>query len=819
MDFAKKRGYIKSTVIRYDAETKTICLAVRDLLREGRGYGRFSPGPPHGMSSLGQKAHSDVQARKIASSRHYGKEHVLRWETKHNGYCFVMEGRVDLVHLRGKRVRVEEIKSVALPSTHFRQFDPHDFPEFIWQARLYTYIFSLIQPEFDYRTRLIIVNLLSAKTRQCEVTFDPDECAGYIRGSFQEIIHTIEAQEKRQARQREWSKTITFPFSAKRPGQDMMIDEVAATLENGIDLLMCAPTGTGKTLGVLYPAVKFALKHGKRIFYLTSKTTQRMIVRETVGQFHQKEISIKSVFLSASEKMCPNEIHFCHESVCKFAAQHRENMDKISIHTLFEDPLLTSDKIFRAGVQAGVCPFELSLTLAMAADLIVCDFNYVFDPLVSLQRFFANKDYSDIILIIDEAHNLYDRGRESFSAQIGHKDLQKVIDHLKDKKTQIHKNLRSFCRRVQKVFQEYHHIGEIEHGERSVYECQLNPDEWQQFSLELEQIYLEYILHLIRRGSIRPDDPVNSLYNAIRAFSLIGSMTGSEFRFLYDAHHDGILKIICCDPSRLLARRLRGFHASIAMSATLEPLEYFRDVLGFSRHASKLLSVPSPFPPENRLFLVADNISTRYKDRMAGYQRIGELISRVVSIRPGNYLVFFPSFNYLQAVRLFLPKKGFDIIVQRSGMEESERNEVIERMTSSSKDILLLAVSGGIFSEGIDFRGEMAVGAFVVSPSLPKISVEQEVLRTYYDDRNGKGFEYAYVYPGMQKVIQAAGRVIRTTTDNGIIVLVGERFAEAYYQRLFPEHWYDRNIKDMVPENPLEKIRLFWEHHEKQEPL
>ena len=801
------------TVIRFDIDRKTIRLAVRDLVIEGGGLPVPGGNLTAGAAGLGQKLHSLLQTEKIGSSPFYSREETLRWETMYNGYLFIIEGRADLIFRRGKRVRVEEIKTMTLSAADFKKLDVNNYPEYLWQARIYTYLLSLLQPGLQYETALILVNVQSNKIRRTPVEFSTEVCGTYLLNRLKSIFNLLVHRQEELAQRRDWAESIAFPLAEHRPGQQMMMREVARSLEDRTDLLVSAPTGTGKTAGALHPALVFALKQGKRIFYLTGKTTQRRMVEETLRPIHESGIGVRILFLSAAEKMCLNSIHFYNESVCKLASNRLQQSSPSPIDDLFTDPMLTSEKVRDAGARLGVCPYRLSLALAERADVIVCDFNYVFDPGAYLRQFFLGGDYSDFILIIDEAHSLYDRSRQSFSPELKRADIKKVLKLLNGRKAKIRKALARFFRDMDKIFAAYELTGKVEHPEESRYLCDLDRQHWIEMAEEMDYLHLDYLLHTVAHGGLKPNDPISEIYTSIKAFSRVAAIAGSAFRFLYEASGGGVLKIFCCDPSRLLRRRIEGFHSAVAMSATLEPLIFFRDVLGFDPHTTRSLSVPSPFPPENRLFVVVDSISTRYEDRFESYQAIAHLIRDVMRLRRGNYLSFFPSFDYLQAVRIFLPFGEFEVITQRPGMEEAERAEIMHRLESrrsAPQGTLLMAVSGGIFSEGVDFPGDMALGAFVISPSLPPLSSSQELLRQYYDLKCGAGFDHAYIYPGMQKVIQSAGRVIRTYQDKGVILLIGERFGEARYQKLFPEHWYDRSVQDLVAADPVERVRQFW---------
>jgi len=801
-------------VIRIDQEAKIIKAPVRALASAMLPGTKLMAGGIPGTAALSVKIHSLLQEKKIGSSRFYSKEETVEWETSLNGFRIMVEGRIDLVHRRGKRVRVEEIKGMVLPRESFNLLDIRSYPEFIYQAQIYAFLLSQLDPGKEYQTRILLVNLHTNKIRRFDIPFDEDALREHVVKALGYLADLPRLREQELEQKREWGAKFVFPLREKRMGQQVMMEKVTEALTGKLDLLASAPTGIGKTAGALYPAVSFALERGKKIFFLTSKNTQRNVVEQTIGALSEQSIPFRTLFLGSRESMCPNHVQFCHETICALAEPNTERGAGLSISDLFSDPLLTVPKVEALARGAQVCPVALSRALAEAADMIVCDYNFVFDPNAYLRRFFDEPGYDEFLLIIDEAHNLYDRGRRSFSAELKLSDVTPVIKSLEGLNNPGCASFAEFLGHIGEMLEEYRQTGEIEYPEQSQYLCDLDLSAWLGLNDELDGLYLEYLLFKLRRGGVKPHDPVVELYTRLKSFIRTLRHIGPEFRFLFHAAEGGALKVLCLDPSRVLGDRIRGFHSTIAMSATLEPLGFFRDVLGFDSQRCLTLTVPSPFPPENRLFVIVDSISTRFKDRMKSYMPVAELIRDVVKIKPGNYLAFFPSFDYLKAVRFFLAVTEFEIIEQRPGMDEKERADILRRMEVQDRSVVLMAVSGGVFSEGVDFAGDRAIGAFVVSPSLPVISNEQELLKDYYDRKSGMGFEYAYRYPGMNKVIQSAGRVIRSRTDKGVIALVCDRFTQEAYTRLMPEDWYDRSPLDLVAANPLERIRKFWTNNQ-----
>jgi DNA excision repair protein ERCC-2 len=338
----------------------------------------------------------------------------------------------------------------------------------------------------------------------------------------------------------------------------------------------------------------------------------------------------------------------------------------------------------------------------------------------------------------------------------------------------------------------------------------LNTRDWEEVLALYESAFLKYLIHNIKKNIVIIDDPLETYYYQLRRFVKISYIQDPAFVPFANAMDGGIIKIQCCDPSNFLGRKIDGFHSVIAMSATLDPIRFYEETLGFKDERTEKLLLDSPFSNNNRKIIIVPNISTRYKDRIQNYQKIADIINNVTAKKSGNYLCFFPSFEFSQNVNLFLAKDHYTKLLQRPAMNEQEREQILSHLKEKNGKYLFLGVIGGAFSEGVDYFGEMAIGVIIVSPALPKINFERELLRSYYENNKGAGFEYAYIYPGMNKVIQSAGRLIRSFSDKGILVLIGERFAEEKFNELFPEYWYRKKGDLIITEQYEEVIDSFW---------
>ena len=471
-----------------------------------------------------------------------------------------------------------------------------------------------------------------------------------------------------------------------------------------------------------------------------------------------------------------------------------------------------------AGRGAKLSPFELALLEAERTDAIVCDYNYVFDPQVYFRRFFQDEDYSDSILIIDEAHNLVQRAMEYYSPSLHRRQVRDLMKNLAHVEKSLARDLKGFLGEVDDFFRrqsrqqpdEYSQLEDNPRRDDTKILIESPRAFFDGLKPEFTRLSMRYVLDKISSGRVIPDDPVEDFFSAFGQFCGVLAMEGEEFSYLHDAGHDETVKIVCKDPSRQLAQRIEGFHSVIAMSATLEPVEFYRQMLGFDSERTDQIKLPSPFPPENRKIFVVPRVSTTFRYRAANTGKIAEIIATTAAARPGNYMALFPSYEFMRAAAEQLPAGEWQLVTQQTRMTEAQRQEVLEALRTPEPPKLVLAVQGGLFAEGVDFVGEMLSGVIVVSPALPTVSFERELMREYFEKRYGKGFEFAYLYPGMNRVIQSVGRLIRSETDVGVAVLVCQRFSQPQYSTLFPPDWSNGEPNNLVCKDLDEALRSFW---------
>ncbi len=827
--------------IQIDNLSKTITLSVGDLCEADLCGGSLNLTPfVEARSQMGRTVHSDLQARRVAQFPTYRKEQSIRFTTRQGEYVVIIQGRIDGFYEAEGQTVIEEIKSVLEVDENF---PPRDVPSsYLLQLKLYLYLWKQLHPMDHLIGQLVLIGCESGQESVLEVQPNDPAMEGLIHEQLNKIIKNHEITFKVQGDRKIRADLIQFPFPQMRKFQDRMIEAVEAALNQQSHLLISAPAGIGKTVAALYATLKYAARNGFSVYFLTSKTTQQRIVADTLRLFVSERAPEPPVFssliLRSKEKICANDVVFCHEARCQYAKDFYAKLEDSNVcDNLAQLPIITPELIYARGVEHEVCPFELSLELLDRVDLTVCDYNYIYDPRVAIQRT-TGKDRGRTILIVDEAHNLYSRAREYYSPQLELeriRSLRRTLESalnpsedispglLSEIKTEKEKGDRSqpFVGRINnflRVLEGYFiEVGdsypEIHEDRQAV--ISLDKDFFRNLRDQLDDLLKSYLVHQRRAGHFQNEVELLRFFYDVSDFCKVLELEGEEFVHLCQLENQSPrLKIVCLDPSQQLRKRNEQFHAVIGMSATLSPLEFYRDVLGFDRD-TQLLSLPSPFPPENRKILVVPDVSTTFQRRSQNFPRIARIIEQVIGVRTGNYFAFFPSFEFLEEVARLLNPKNYQVLKQSKVMPDHSRNALLEKLADPGEAHLILAVQGGVFAEGVDYPGELAIGAIIAGPGLPKVSIELELMRQYYEESYSKGFEYAYLYPGMNRVVQSAGRVIRSETDRGVILLLDRRFTQENYNRLFPRDWYDASPAELVSKNYLHELNEFWKAKDK----
>ena len=755
---------------------------VEFILRSGDIDSRYTP---RDRMFEGARIHRALQKKNIEKYDSYRSEVRLSAEFVCGDATFLLDGRADGVFTDGGKTIIDEIKTTSLPLSLIDEANMTHWA----QAQCYACIYAMQNDLTEISVRLTYADTNTYETKY----FIKD----FILTALQEFLDTLLERYTVWARMTaDWAalrdQTIDntpFPFDSYRKGQRELAVRVYRTITSGRKLFVQAPTGTGKTISALFPAVK-AMGEGKtsKIFYLTAKTITRQVAEEAFAQMRRSGLRIKTITLTAKEKICFCENRVCRPEVCPYAKGYFDRANDAVY-----DAVTHNDNLNRAVIEAyakkhTVCPFELSLDISLWADCVICDYNYVFDPRAYLRRFFAD-GASDYVFLIDEAHNLVDRSREMFSSQLSKTQFYEIKKHFKKNSKALDKLLNTINKYMLELRKQCAVAGYFVTSDK--------PADF--FSLVNEFTALCELL-LKESGALGDNNDFLQLYFDALNFALIADYYDERYvTFIEASHGDVIVKLFCLDPSFLLGEALKRSSAAALYSATLTPLPYFRDILGGSQEDG-LLALDSPFDSQNLCLMVADRISTKFIDREQSVGKISSLIGSFVASKTGNYIVYFPSYKYLKDVFAHFTEAFPHIraVAQGSSLSEEEREQFLTAFIDDPADTYVaFCVLGGIFSEGIDLKGSRLIGSVIVSVGLPQLSVQQNIIKHYFNTKNGMGYEYAYMYPGMNKVLQAAGRVIRSQTDTGAVLLIDERFSHRNYLNLFPTHWHGcRLVRD-----------------------
>jgi len=786
---------------RFDGENFTLELAVADLLdtSQQRSLGFANRGGYERMW-LGQAIHSHYQEEALATDPTYRREVALTTLISHRGWVVTIHGRADGIRKddEGHRV-VEEIKSVRRDGT----LVPAVRQLYEQQARLYAWMLTREGHE-DVSAELILIEIGSEVIERDAVELELAALERGVKQRLTRLIRDFEEEHASLATRRGAGERLEFPYESSRRGQQEIVEAIDQTLEQRGHLLVEAPTGIGKTVSALFPALRYALQHDKRVFVLTAKTLQQSMAT-SVLELLNKEDAFHSLQLRAKAKMCANDEVLCHEEYCPYARDYYAKLHSSQIvkESLGAWSTLLPDSVFEAASTAEVCPFEVSLELSRESQVVVCDYNYAFDPYVGLTDFAGDNDLSNIILVVDEIHNLVERGRGYFSpglttrttrhvveAQAGNAPIQRRIVALAHRLTALIESTTAFAL-------------EEAGGDARAAEITLPEDDLFALRVEFDEAFIDYLEHRRGTSTFRANDPFVGLYfDLLRFLNGLVIADGEAFSQYAERAYDGTsaLQILCKDPSRQLGALINRTHSVIGLSATLSPIEFYRDLLGFDRDRFEHLTLPSPFPTENRRVVIDDSVATVYRRRAENYQPIARRLSALAESVPGNCLALFPSYKFLDEVGRHIQVPGKRVLIQSRADGDRERELLLDALrTSLAGDVLLLAVAGGVFAEGVDYPGDMLKAVAVVGPCLPGISLERELLKRYYEEQFERGFEYAFVVPGMTRVVQAAGRLIRSEDDTGVIALLDERFLSEPYRRYLPNDWSeDRKIEHLI---------------------
>lgn len=728
-------------------------------------------------------------------SREYGNEFTLK-----------VEGRADGIFRDEDTVMIDEIKGVYLDVNELNE------PVFVHKAQAMCYAFMVAEREGLSRidVQVTYCHMETEQIRRFRESFTAQEIRDWFDGLIKEYekwaVYEYDWKKKRDAS----IGALMFPFPY-RPGQKELAAMVYHTIEDKKKLFIQAPTGVGKTISTVFPAVK-AMGEGlsNRIFYLTAKTITRTVAEECFALLKQQEFYFKPVTLTAKEKMCVLDKVSCNPADCPRAKGHFDRVNDAVYDMLLHEDQMTRDSILSYAEKHQVCPFEMGLDASLYADAVICDYNYVFDPDVYLRRFFAGEKKGDMIFLIDEAHNLVERGREMFSARLVKEDF-----------LEVRRTIKSLQRKESRPEAVYHLRG-FEKSLDSANRCMLDwKHECDEFSLlqsvgSFEIVLLRILANFelfVKDYAVLPErEKMLDFYFGVRKFSAFLEFLDENYRIYtdYDEERNFRVKLQCMDPSGQLREVMERGRSAILFSATLLPVRYYKEQLAGNPEDCAVYA-DSSFTADQRKILIARDVTSKYTRRgPEEYEKIARYLETFVRGKQGNYLIFFPSYAFMSCVvERMNVQPGQRLLLQDADMGERKKEEFLEMFEEDAGETRIgCCVMGGIFSEGIDLKEDRLIGAAIVGTGLPMVCHERELFKEYYDKRSGNGFEYAYLYPGVNKVFQAGGRVIRTARDRGVILLLDDRFLNRQYREQFPREW--NPYRAIRYEELAEELEDFW---------
>ena len=784
-----------------DENLPVIRISVRNLvefiLREGDIDNRTGGGQDPENMQMGSRIHRKIQ-RQMGSD--YQAEVPLKTEIVCDGFTLKIEGRADgLIHTK-EQVMVDEIKGVL------RELDRVQEPAGIHLAQAKCYASMVAEQEGvdEIGVQMTYCQMETEEVKRFQYSYRSNE----LKVWFDEVIRQYEKWAKFHI---EWRKArnasvkgIEFPFPYRKGQRDLAVS-VYRTILRKKKLFIQAPTGVGKTISTVFPAVKAVGEElGEKIFYLTAKTITRTVAEQAFETLREQNLKFKVITLTAKEKICFCEETSCNPDDCPYAKGHFDRVNDAVYELLMREDVMSREVLEAQARKHKVCPFEMALDVSTWVDGVICDYNYVFDPDARLRRFFAEGGAGGYLFLIDEAHNLVERGRQMYSAELCKEDFLAVKKLVKGEAPRFAKRLEA-CNKIllamKKECENYKVLDNISH-----------------FGIQLMNVLSETDRYLEECVDKEVRETVLDFYFQVRSFLNIYDGLDENYVVYTEYQENGrfVLKLFCVNPAANLQKCLDKGNSAVFFSATLLPIQYYKRLLSTEKD-NYAVYIDSSFDTKKRLLMNGVDVSTRYAMRSREmYQRYATYIFRVVKAKMGNYLIFFPSYRFMEDVYqeftqlLASDEEEMELVIQQKHMDEEERENFLRAFEMGrEKSLIGFGVLGGIFSEGIDLTNEKLIGTLIIGTGLPQVCNEREILKSYFDQKGLYGFDYAYRYPGMNKVLQAAGRVIRTEDDRGVILLLDERFQREKGKEIFPKEWADceRCRLDIVEE----KIRLFWE--------
>lgn len=785
--------------------TKPQRLGIRELIEFTLKSGDLTSDASSNHTALeGARIHRRLQKK---AGPDYQKEIYLSYETKLDDQDFKIEGRADgvIIDPDTHEILVDEIKT---SEPDFADLTKDALTRYWGQAKFYAWLLAERESVDQVTVQLTYFQTTTELVTQKQEVHTHEDLTTFAQGVLKEYEYWLHLRSQWQLQRNAAAKKLAFPYSDFRAGQRQFSAIVYKTIAAQKILLTEAPTGTGKTIATLFPAIKaFAEQDVQRIFYLTAKTSTRTVAESALTDLANEGARLKRVTITAKDKIAfpvPEGYPAGHspytdgyydrnKDALKDLFAHEDQWDRTTIETYAK--------------KWTIDPFEFSLDASLFADVIIGDYNYLFDPQVYLQRFFANPKPGNVFLI-DEAHNLVSRSRAMYSADLAETPMKQIERDIRGQKSQVVADLHKALKPIENSFKILPDMLPEPVQETSVID---EPD---------EDFIAGFYLGLEALGTWMAKNEEHPVYEKVRdyfftlnSFLKIYELYGDNYRTIIRLAPTASLTLQCLDPSQFLQDCLHKGDAAVLFSATLTPLDYYRETLTAADENALVYRMTSPFPPQNQCLIITNYIQTTYAQRTANLPRILQALQSLVDAKKGNYLVFLPSYSYLTEIAdAFIQKNPtLQIIRQESSDTEATRQDFLDHFQTNPQETLVgFAVLGGAFAEGIDLRRDRLIGVAIISVGLPGLSLEHDLLRDYYQLKNHQGFAYAYQLPGFNNVMQAGGRVIRGNEDRGVILLIDQRFASARYQRLFPPHWQQQHQVKNV-DQLKEALLGFWE--------
>lgn len=748
-----------------------IKIAVREL-----AYYVYQSGNLTNSNSFNQKAVDGKYLHQIRQSEYDGeneKEYYVSKEIEYKNKQYEIHGFIDGLLESKKRLVLEEIKTT---DNYVYDENFKEKPEHLAQLKIYGYL-MLIDSEFkEANLQLLYIERKKYNRRTFKYNYSYEELKDFFFATLDKYIKYLELVNSIEFDRINSLKNLNFPFNNLRTGQSEMLNFLADNLVTSKFNFILAPTGIGKTMASLYSSLNKTKELNAKLFYLTAKTSGKEIAKNSLKLLQKEGYLGKVLILTAKRKICFKNTNYCDADNCEFAKNFFDKLKAATFDILEKENIIDDNTINKYASLYQICPFEFSLHLSLFMGVIICDYNYVFDPKVKLVRFFEENNYKNLILV-DEAHNLVSRSQNMYSSELS------IISLLTLKKYLIKEE--HISKKITKIINYLH----------KTYDLLLNKDNYylqKDNDLELEGYLLDICqdieILLENEHELTNREQVVEKYLDLRDYLRISNLYSSSHIFLIkNIDNNLIIYLNCLDASYFLSQIIKESTKGVTyFSATLYPIDYYKSLL-INNNEYEYLALESPFKQDN-LGLFISPVSTRYKDREMTINYIYDLVNKVIYTKPGKYIIFFPSYQYLNLFLTNLDLKDYKIVIQTEGMTENNQREILEKFNSED-NLLGLFVLGGVFSEGIDFIGDKLHGVIVVGVGFPQVNLENEILKDYFNNNQMNGFDYAYTYPGFNKVVQAAGRVIRTDTDKGIVLLIDDRYLTQRYLSIFPKHW------------------------------